>query len=182
MFSPDPRNRLRFPLVLPSLSRRKKWSSLQGRQNTVACISTSSKWTSTRSRIRRPPPRRSHSCMRLKFSSSGLHARASRNDGLVTRTCLQQRVMARGQRGSTWACVGEHRSNRKSIANRIDGSNSGIELPGRAFVQKVKTRGIQVATGYGKLGDTTFRIGHMGDHTVETLKNCFAACEQAVRD
>ena len=55
-------------------------------------------------------------------------------------------------------------------------------IPGRAFVQKVKAHGIQVATGYGKLGDTTFRIGHMGDHTVETLKNCFAACEQAVRD
>src|SRR5215212_247619 len=55
-------------------------------------------------------------------------------------------------------------------------------IPGRAFVQKVKARGIQVATGYGKLGDTTFRIGHMGDHTVATLQNCFAACEQAVRD
>jgi len=55
-------------------------------------------------------------------------------------------------------------------------------IPGRAFVQKVKANGIQVATGYGKLGDTTFRIGHMGDHTVQTLQNCFAACEKAVRD
>ena len=55
-------------------------------------------------------------------------------------------------------------------------------IPGREFVKKVKAHGIQVATGYGKLGDTTFRIGHMGDHTVETLQNCFAACERAVRD
>jgi aspartate aminotransferase-like enzyme len=55
-------------------------------------------------------------------------------------------------------------------------------IPGKAFVQKVKARGIQVATGYGKLGETTFRIGHMGDHTVETLRNCFAACEQAILD
>jgi len=55
-------------------------------------------------------------------------------------------------------------------------------LPARAFVQKVKARGIQVAAGYGKLGDTTFRIGHMGDHTPVTVKNCFAACEQALRD
>jgi aspartate aminotransferase-like enzyme len=55
-------------------------------------------------------------------------------------------------------------------------------VPGRIFVQKVKARGIQVGTGYGKLGDTTFRIGHMGDHTVETLRNCFAACEQAIFD
>lgn len=63
---------------------------------------------------------------------------------------------------------------------------STVRLPesagGKAFVQKVKARGIQVATGYGKLADTTFRIGHMGDHTVETLRNCFAACEQAIAD
>ena len=55
-------------------------------------------------------------------------------------------------------------------------------VPGKAFVQKVKSHGITVATGYGKLGETTFRIGHMGDHTVATLKNCFAACEKAIRD
>lgn len=53
-------------------------------------------------------------------------------------------------------------------------------VPGRSFVQKVKAQGIQVATGYGKLADTTFRIGHMGDHTVETLQNCFSACEKAI--
>jgi aspartate aminotransferase-like enzyme len=55
-------------------------------------------------------------------------------------------------------------------------------VPGRDFVQKVKARGIQVATGYGKLADTTFRIGHMGDHTVATLGNCFAACEAALEE
>jgi aspartate aminotransferase-like enzyme len=55
-------------------------------------------------------------------------------------------------------------------------------MEGKAFVEKVKTLGIRVATGYGKLGATTFRIGHMGDHTVATLENCFAACEGALRD
>lgn len=63
---------------------------------------------------------------------------------------------------------------------------SAIRLPegvaGKAFVQKVKARGIQVGGGYGKLGDTTFRIGHMGDHSVNTLEACFAACEAALRD
>lgn len=63
---------------------------------------------------------------------------------------------------------------------------STIRLPERiataSFVQRVKALGIQVATGYGKLKDTTFRIGHMGDHTSETLKKCFAACEEAARD
>lgn len=55
-------------------------------------------------------------------------------------------------------------------------------IPGKAFVERVKARGIRVATGYGKLGGTTFRVGHMGDHTVATLRNCFAACEEALRD
>lgn len=56
------------------------------------------------------------------------------------------------------------------------------EIAGRSFVEKVKARGIQVGGGYGKLADTTFRIGHMGDHTVSTLERCFTACEEAVRD
>ena len=54
-------------------------------------------------------------------------------------------------------------------------------VPGKPFVQRVKAQGIQVATGYGKLGDTTFRIGHMGDHSVSTLEACFAACEKALQ-
>jgi aspartate aminotransferase-like enzyme len=62
---------------------------------------------------------------------------------------------------------------------------STIRLPaainGKVFVQKVKDRGIQLGGGYGKLGDTTFRIGHMGDHTVETLKRCFDACEAVLK-
>jgi aspartate aminotransferase-like enzyme len=60
-----------------------------------------------------------------------------------------------------------------------------VRLPenvnGREFVGRVKANGIQVATGYGKLADTTFRIGHMGDHTVSTLEKCFAACERALK-
>ncbi|HEX6574586.1 MAG TPA: aminotransferase class V-fold PLP-dependent enzyme [Gemmatimonadaceae bacterium] len=63
---------------------------------------------------------------------------------------------------------------------------STIRLPdhiaAKTFVERVKNHGVRVATGYGKLAGTTFRIGHMGDHTVETLQNCFAACEEAVSD
>ncbi len=63
---------------------------------------------------------------------------------------------------------------------------STIRLPGhingKAFVTSVKkASGIQVGGGYGKLADTTFRIGHMGDHTVATLNACFEACEAALK-
>lgn len=62
---------------------------------------------------------------------------------------------------------------------------STIQLPegvaGPEFVQKVRKLGITVGTGYGKLGGTTFRVGHMGDHTVSTLQRCLDACEEAIR-
>jgi aspartate aminotransferase-like enzyme len=63
---------------------------------------------------------------------------------------------------------------------------STIRLPaninGKTFVKDVKAAsGIQVGGGYGKLADTTFRIGHMGDHTVATLNACFEACEAALK-
>lgn len=62
---------------------------------------------------------------------------------------------------------------------------SAIQLPaeiaGPSFVREVRKNGITVGGGYGKMGATTFRIGHMGDHTLETLQRCLDACEKALR-
>ena len=49
-------------------------------------------------------------------------------------------------------------------------------------VSAVARRGFVIGAGYGKLKDTTIRIGHMGDHSVETLRGCLAECEDALRD
>lgn len=61
---------------------------------------------------------------------------------------------------------------------------SAIHFPeGRSsgdFLRKVAERGVRVASGYGKLKSETFRIGHMGDHSLATLERCLAACEAAV--
>jgi aspartate aminotransferase-like enzyme len=35
-----------------------------------------------------------------------------------------------------------------------------------------------IASGYGKLKDTTFRIGHMGDHTLEELDELLGVLEE----
>ncbi len=82
------------------------------------------------------------------------------------------------QTGLGWANIVEEAHRSPTVAT--------IQLPEgiatKPFVARVKAQGIQVATGYGKLGDTTFRIGHMGDHTVSTLERCFAACEKALTD
>jgi predicted phosphoserine aminotransferase len=40
---------------------------------------------------------------------------------------------------------------------------------GSKISSEVKARGYVIASGYGALKDSTFRIGHMGDHTVDEL-------------
>jgi aspartate aminotransferase-like enzyme len=54
----------------------------------------------------------------------------------------------------------------------------GVDMQG--FLDRVAEQGITLGTGYGKLKSNTFRIGHMGDHTVETIKRCLDACEKAL--
>lgn len=43
-------------------------------------------------------------------------------------------------------------------------------IPGPELVARVREAGWVVGTGYGRLKDRTFRIGHMGDHTLEELE------------
>jgi aspartate aminotransferase-like enzyme len=55
------------------------------------------------------------------------------------------------------------------------------DVPAEAFTTAVAQRGVVVGTGYGKLKSSTFRIGHMGDHTMESLERCLAACSSVLR-
>lgn len=59
---------------------------------------------------------------------------------------------------------------------------SCIELAAdtEGFLNRVADQGITLGTGYGKLKVNTFRIGHMGDHTVETIQRCLDACDKAL--
>jgi predicted phosphoserine aminotransferase len=41
---------------------------------------------------------------------------------------------------------------------------------GPSLAAAVKARGFQIATGYGRMKDETFRIGHMGDHSPAALE------------
>jgi aspartate aminotransferase-like enzyme len=61
---------------------------------------------------------------------------------------------------------------------------STIMLPGgissSTVTRVVAEQGITVGTGYGKLKESAIRIGHMGDHTLETLERCLEACAVAL--
>ena len=54
-------------------------------------------------------------------------------------------------------------------------------LAGPAVVQAVASRGYVIGEGYGALKASTVRIGHMGDHTLETLRGCLEATDDAIR-
>ncbi|HMU62296.1 MAG TPA: alanine--glyoxylate aminotransferase family protein [Gemmatimonadales bacterium] len=44
----------------------------------------------------------------------------------------------------------------------------------------MKAKGITISAGYGKLKDTTIRIGHMGEHTVAELERVLAALAEVL--
>jgi aspartate aminotransferase-like enzyme len=48
------------------------------------------------------------------------------------------------------------------------------------LVKAVAERGFTIGNGYGKNRETTFRIGHMGDHVPERLADCLAVCSDAI--
>jgi aspartate aminotransferase-like enzyme len=51
-----------------------------------------------------------------------------------------------------------------------------------AIVKAVASRGYVIGGGYGKLKASTFRIGHMGDHTMEGLENVLEACAESIEE
>ena len=63
---------------------------------------------------------------------------------------------------------------------------STITLPegvtSSAMVKAVGSRGFTIGGGYGKVGERAFRVGHMGDHTVETLRGCLEVSRAALED
>ena len=113
--------------------------------------------------------------VQLKFMRrEGMEQRWARHrDMLEMTTSWLGETSARG--GIDWENIAPegHRSPTVSTVRLPQGMDTG------KFVADVKAQGIRVASGYGKLGSTTFRIGHMGDHTPETLARCLEACEKA---
>jgi aspartate aminotransferase-like enzyme len=55
-------------------------------------------------------------------------------------------------------------------------------LPASTLLAAVTERGFTIGSGYGKNKETTVRIGHMGDHSVEGLERCLRACGEAIEE
>jgi len=48
------------------------------------------------------------------------------------------------------------------------------------FIQKLKGRGYQISNGYGNLKEATFRIGHMGEHTLEGIEGLLKTMDEVL--
>lgn len=99
-----------------------------------------------------------------RIDAEGLDARWARHRAMAERTWawvdelretngVDLRVLAAaGRRSPSVTCVA------------VPEGLSGVEI-----TRQMAERGYTIASGYGKLKERTFRIGHMGDHTVDEL-------------
>lgn len=65
------------------------------------------------------------------------------------------------------------RSHTVTTVTLPEGGISGSQLAAR-----MEAEGFVIGPGYGKLRERTFRIGHMGDHTVAGLDHCLLALDR----
>jgi aspartate aminotransferase-like enzyme len=110
------------------------------------------------------------------IAAEGVEARWARHKAMAARTqeWLTKIADETGKRVANIAPLGSQSPTVSTIKLPSD-------LPGETFTAAVAKKGIVVGSGYGKLKTSTFRIGHMGDHTLETLERCLSACSSVLR-
>ncbi len=110
------------------------------------------------------------------IAAEGLEARWARHKAMATRTqeWITKISDETGKKLGNIAPLG-------SQSPTVSTIKLPPEIPAETFTSAVAKRGIIVGTGYGKLKSTTFRIGHMGDHTMESLERCLTACSSVLR-
>jgi aspartate aminotransferase-like enzyme len=110
-----------------------------------------------------------------RVRSEGIEARWARHAAMAARTAAWAAGRAEGH-GEAIGILAPEGARSPTV--------SALTLPtglrGGDVVSAVAAAGITVGGGYGKLRDRTFRIGHMGDHTLATLERCLTACDAAL--
>lgn len=108
-----------------------------------------------------------------RIAAEGVEARAARHWAMAERTWRW--VEERGPRWglSLFAPQGRRSPTVTTIA--VSGA-----MPAPEICKGMTKRGWTLGTGYGSLKDTTFRIGHMGEHTVDELDALLATLEEVL--
>ena len=107
-------------------------------------------------------------------AGGGLEARWERHEAM--RRTVEDWVDRRGaELGVDYLPKAGRRSWTISCLNVPDGIN------GRTVAKAMQRRGWTIGSGYGKLKESTIRIGHMGDHTAERLAELLGVLEEVLQ-
>jgi predicted phosphoserine aminotransferase len=121
----------------------------------------------------------------LLYALDAQMARIAANGGIEARWARHQAMQQRverwiAERGAALGVDFLPRAGRRSWTVSCIRLPAG-ELTGGAVAKRMEARGIVIGAGYKALKDTTFRIGHMGDHTVEGLEVVLGNLEDVLR-
>lgn len=107
--------------------------------------------------------------------AEGLEARWDRHDRLARRTWQWADEM-RGRMGLPFHVLAQEgfRSPTVTAVTLPDG------LTGPAVVSAARERGYTLAPGYGRLKESTLRIGHMGDHSLDELEELLDVLSEVI--
>lgn len=105
-----------------------------------------------------------------RIEKEGLEARYARHRAMAdaTRAWAEERFAlfaAAGARSDTVTCVTNTRN-----------------LDVADLLSRLARRGLGFSNGYGRLKERTFRVGHMGDHTVEAVRGLLRAIDETLRE
>ena len=104
----------------------------------------------------------------------GMDARWARHAEMAERTYRWVDAL-RGRHGDSLGVL----ANEGHRSPTVTSVTLPASLPASTVLKAVKERGFTIGSGYGKNKETTVRIGHMGDHTLEALERCLQACDDA---
>lgn len=108
-----------------------------------------------------------------RIRAEGVERRAARHWAMAERTW--DWVEERGPRWSLSLFAPPGRRSPTVTTIAVDGG-----MPASEICRRMTARGWTLGTGYGALKDSTFRIGHMGDHTVDELDALLAELEEVL--
>lgn len=107
--------------------------------------------------------------------AEGMDARCARHAAMARRT--QQWATELGATGRIDIRVLAREGHRSPTVTTV---MLPATLTSGTVVRAVAERGFTIGTGYGRLRQSSIRIGHMGDHTMGALERCLAACSEAL--
>ncbi len=110
-----------------------------------------------------------------RIEAEGLEERCRRHERMARRTHAWVEELA-GRTGLPFRVLAPpgYRSPTVTAVRLPEG------LTGPTVAGALRERGFTVAPGYGRLKEETFRIGHMGDHTLEELEVLLETLEQVI--